>query len=131
MLPTILRHRGHGPDPEQRAGDVPDALQGARAPARRRWVLHPFLIAVFPILALYAHNVNETLPQSLAAPIGLALAAAFAIWLPLRWLTRDTQRAALATSFLIAAFYGFNYCRLALNRLLDYLSRFWVMREND
>src|SRR4051794_40473824 len=99
MLPTILRHRGHGPDPEQRAGDVPDAAQGVGT--RRPWVLHPFLIAVFPILGLYAHNVYETLPRSLSGPIALALAATLAIWLPLRWLTRDSQRAALATSLLV------------------------------
>src|SRR4051794_1373657 len=99
MLPTILRHRGLGPDPGQRAGDVPDAGQGVGI--RRRWTLHPFLIAVFPIRALYAHNVYETLPRSLALPIGLALAATLAVWLPLRWLTRDAQRAAMVTSVLL------------------------------
>src|SRR3954463_12057646 len=111
MLPTILRNRGLGPDPGQRAGDVPDAGQGVGA---RRWPVHPFLIAVFPILALYAHNVYETLPRSLVLPIGLALAATLAVWLPLRWLTRDAQRAAMATSFLLAAFYGFNYCTVTI-----------------
>src|SRR6266550_1831023 len=102
MLPTRLRYRSRGPDPGQRAGAVPDEGQGVGT--RRRWVLHPFLITVFPILALYAHNVHETLPRSLVAPIGLALAVALAVWLSLRWLTRDSQRAALATSFLLAAF---------------------------
>src|SRR5829696_7706660 len=122
MLRTILRHRGLGPDPGQRAGDVPDAGQGQGVAARRRWAVHPFLIAAFPILALYAHNVYETLPRSLVVPLGLALAGTLALWLPLRWATRDGQRAALATSVLVAAFYGFNYCTLAVNGSLEYLS---------
>src|SRR5215210_5680742 len=114
MLRTILRHRGLGSDPRQRAGDVPDAGQGQGVAARRRWIAHPFLIAAFPILALYAHNVYETLPRSLAAPIALALAGTLAVWLLLRWLTRDGQRAAMATSFLAAAFFGFNYCAISI-----------------
>src|SRR3954452_24104832 len=129
MFSTLLRHRGHGSDPGQRTGAVSDAGQGA--PTRRRWIVHPFLIGLFPILSLYAHNVYETRARSLVLPIGLTLTLTLVTWLSLWCLTRDRHRAALATSLLVVLFFAFNQCRLALNALLVELSAFWVRTEFD
>ena len=54
-------------EPIPDSGRVLYLMRGRGARPRRRWVLHPFLIAVFPILSLYSHNVYETSPRSLVA----------------------------------------------------------------
>lgn len=38
--------------------------------------LHPFLVAAYPVLALYAHNLDELSPAYAAHPLALALIAA-------------------------------------------------------
>src|SRR4051812_47616220 len=128
MFSTIFRNRGLVPDPGQRAGDVPDAAAGA--PPRRRWILHPFLIACFPILALYSHNVYETTPRAMVIPSVLALVGTLAIWLMLRLLTRDGQRAGLVTSLFLTFFFAFNYVTLSVEHALDSLSVLWVHRTH-
>lgn len=86
------------------------------------------MIGIFPIVSLYAHNVYETSPRSLVLPIGLTLIVTFVTWMALWWLSRDGQRAALATSLLVVLFFGFNHCTFAVTVLLQELSRLWVYR---
>jgi len=64
-------------------------------------------------------------------PIGLALTVTLAAWLALWGLSRDRQRAALATSLLVALFFAFNQCRDALSISMGLLSQLWVRREYD
>ncbi|MFO0956067.1 MAG: hypothetical protein U0800_01225 [Isosphaeraceae bacterium] len=45
-----------------------------------RAVLYPFLLAAFPILSLYAHNVHEVRPQELLAPLAAVTGLAAATW---------------------------------------------------
>lgn len=64
-------------------------------------------------------------------PVVLALASTLAVWLVIRRLSRDGQRAGLATSLLVGLFFAFNRCTLALNAVLDELSRYWVGRDHN
>src|SRR6516165_8766382 len=50
----------------------------------RRWIFYPFLIALFPILSLYAQNVTETPASETVWPLGLMLAASGLVWSLLR-----------------------------------------------
>ena len=124
MISRVFRIRGRSEGVEQRV----EVEAGARA--GRRWVLHPFLIAVFPILSLYAHNVYETPPEELVAPIGLMLFGTLAVWLAVRGLTGDTLRSALATSLLAALFFTFDLCTQAVNGLLNRLGVLWGQSEH-
>ncbi|WP_406701361.1 hypothetical protein V5E97_40190 (plasmid) [Singulisphaera sp. Ch08] len=91
-------------------------------------MLHPFLIGIFPILSLYSHNVYEASPRSLVAPISLVLTVTLAVWLLLWRLSRDGQRAALATSLVVALFFAFNHCLVVVDTTLQELSQLWVRR---
>ena len=73
----------------------------------RPWVLHPFLLAAFPIVSLFAHNVYELQPRAIVAPLALTLASTFVAWLVLRLILRDASKAGLAASLLAASFFGF------------------------
>jgi hypothetical protein len=97
----------------------------------RSWVIHPFLIAVFPIVSLYAHNIHETSRRELVAPIFLVLAGTSLVWLALRWWTKSPERAGLATSLVVALFFAFGWITQTLNHGLDYLSDFWVQTEHS
>jgi hypothetical protein len=101
------------------------------SPRRRPRVIHPFLIAAFPILSLYAHNIHETAPRDLVAPVLLTLAGTFGVWLALRWLSGSPERAGLATVLLVVVFFSFDQITRSLNDELDYLSMFWIRDFHD
>jgi hypothetical protein len=70
---------------------------------KRPPVLHPFLFALFPILALYAHNVRS-LPvplKEIVAPLALALGTAAVIFLAFAALFRSPGKAGLAASLIV------------------------------
>jgi hypothetical protein len=96
----------------------------------RPWVLHPFLIGIFPIASLYAHNVYETPPWALAVPIALTLGSTFVVWLALRLISRDASKAGVAASMLVASFFGFKIIYQALGRVLTPVVKLWVYQEH-
>lgn len=73
---------------------------------KRAIVIHPFLFATFPILALYAHNIAELSLSSiwipLAASFGFALLLLMLSWL----LFRDARKAAIVTSIFLIMFFA-------------------------
>ena len=103
--------------------------RGVEVAGRGPWVFHPFLIAAFPVVSLYAHNVREAPPSALARPIGLALLGTAAVWLAFRLATRSAARAGLATSLLVALFFGFGQICRVVDQVCEYLSGFWVEHQ--
>lgn len=73
-------------------------------------VLHPLLLAVFPILFLYSQNINQTSFAQALWPLVYSVLAAVLLWLLLFPLMRNFAAAGLAASFLLALF--FSYGRL-------------------
>lgn len=73
----------------------------------KKYPLHPWLLALYPVLALLAHNANEVTPSVAVRPaiISLALATAFfaVCWL----LTRNPAKAALYASLLLLLFFSY------------------------
>jgi hypothetical protein len=71
----------------------------------RQWFsrapLHPFLLAVYPILGLLAVNISEIGPQDALTPILIALSATAVIFLVFRLLVRNWQAAGILTSLLV------------------------------
>lgn len=47
---------------------------------RKRLVVHSFLFAVFPVLALYASNMRDVLLSELVIPLVVALGSAPQLW---------------------------------------------------
>jgi hypothetical protein len=92
----------------------------------RRFVVHPFLIAAFPVVSLYAHNVYETRPEELWAPVGLAVAATLLVWVVLRLVLRDAHRAGLVASLAVVLFYTAPHAAPVVSNVLSYWSKLWV-----
>jgi len=64
-------------------------------------------------------------------PIGLTLGTTFVLGAVLRRFYSDTWRAGLATSLVVILFFGFNPATSFLNRVLEFLSWYWVHRGFD
>lgn len=85
---------------------TPGSADDARAGDGRAWWLHPFLVAAFPVLFLFAQNVREQLSlDPLWTPLGIVLGATLALLvlalLVARLLDGLPARAALVTSLLV------------------------------
>jgi hypothetical protein len=96
---------------------------------RRPWVIHPFLVGAFPIVSLYANNIYETQFQLLFVPLAIVLTATLATWQAIRLVSRDVLWAGVATSMLLAGFFGFASLSSLLNQAGFWLSSLWVVTD--
>jgi len=70
-------------------------------------VLHPELLALYPVLGLYAHNAGKLPMSFLARPAAFMALGALLLWVLLSLLLRNIHRAGLVTSLLVfSAFSG-------------------------
>ncbi|APW59741.1 hypothetical protein [Paludisphaera borealis] len=92
----------------------------------RRWVLHPFLLAIYPILALFSRNVYETRPIELAWPILLVVLGTSAVWAVWWLFVRDVQKAGLLASLCVVLFFTVARITEIANHQLSELSAYWV-----
>jgi Sulfatase len=76
---------------------------------KRTLILHPFIVAVFPALALYTYNVQELSLSELVLPFAVALSLA-SLMLLCTWLVlRNIHKAALVVSLFLALLYSTAY----------------------
>jgi len=78
-----------------------------KSPLNRIW--HPFLFAAYPVLALLAHNIEETHSSAALRPLVFSLAAATILLLALRALLKDWARAAWMTTAALALFFTYGH----------------------
>jgi hypothetical protein len=76
----------------------------------KRLVLHPFLLAGFPIIFLYAQNQEQLRGYFMVLPLVLALAITAALWVSLRFVLKDGIKAGLFISFLLVCFFSYGHC---------------------
>jgi hypothetical protein len=84
----------------------PERLQG--------FPFHPFLFAVYPILALLAVNISEVDSSSGWRPLLLSLIAAGLLVLALSAIFRDGKRAALVSTVILILFYSYGHVYILL-----------------
>jgi len=78
---------------------------------KKAWVIHPFFFSLFPILALYAHNIRS-LPipfRELAGPLAVSAAGAGLLFILLRAILKNTSRAGMSASLLLLWFFSFGH----------------------
>jgi hypothetical protein len=93
---------------------IPDWLnRGAQLP------LHPFLAAAFPVVFLYAQNVQEAIaPFEILLPLALTLGVAMGALLVFRVLTGSVAAAALIGTLLIGLFFTYGMAWQFLGEML-------------
>ena len=90
------------------------------------WVVHPFLLAMYPILALFARNAREVRAVELGALLGWALAGSVAAWLLLARLLKDGRKAGLVVSLGVVLFFTLDGVVAGARPMVRYLDTFWV-----
>jgi hypothetical protein len=76
----------------------------------KKWhLLHPFLFAVFPIIFLYAHNVNQVQIAEILLPMVISLCLAVIVILLLWFLFGDVVKAGLGASIFIILLFAYGH----------------------
>jgi hypothetical protein len=68
---------------------------------------YPVLLAAFPVLFLYAYNINETSVSQIWLPMLVSVAATLALWAMLSLSLRSLPKAALATAAFLVFFFAY------------------------
>src|SRR5687768_14951178 len=75
----------------------------------RRFQLHPFFFAVYPILALLAVNISQLDLSFSFRPLLLSVFVTGLVLLIFQFLSRDWQRAALLTTLFLILFFSYGH----------------------
>jgi len=75
----------------------------------RNPVLHPFLIAAYPVIALLAHNIEEIKAVVAMRAVLIALIAAGALYLALKSAFKDRFKAGLLTTLILGLFFSYGH----------------------
>lgn len=73
--------------------------------------IHPFLFALFPVLFLYAYNIDEVPAIDLLLPSLFVVIGTATLFLSSRLIVKNCEKAALVTSLFIALFFIYGHIR--------------------
>jgi hypothetical protein len=94
-------------------------MMGALTRQVKRFPWHPYLLGVFPVLFLRAHNLGEIEASEALRALAVCLVAAILLTLVVNLIVKDCHRAAAISSFALVLFfsYGHVYNLLEANTL--------------
>jgi hypothetical protein len=75
----------------------------------KRAVLHPFLLATYPIFSLVAYNLGEVTPVDALRSVLASIGVAVVLLLSLRALLQDWQKAAILVALFEIAFFSYGH----------------------
>ena len=97
---------------------APEALAAAPAGRRRLLVLHPIFFAAFPVLFLYAQNIQEAIPVGdLLKALVVVVGASALLFGLLRLVLGDSRRAGLIVSSVVLLFFSYGHVSRSVERL--------------
>jgi hypothetical protein len=76
----------------------------------KHFIIHPILLALFPILFLYTQNISETASDQIFLPMAFTLAGTVVFWIILSLLMKNVVKAGIAATVFLVFF--FSYGRL-------------------
>jgi len=77
--------------------------------AKRAYVFHPFLFAIFFILFLYSDNIHLLLLKGILFPLFLSLTVAFGLWVLLRYILKNEKKAGFLVSLTVLVFFSYGH----------------------
>src|SRR5262249_23481209 len=130
MLQQTLLDHTRGAGDGGRADALPAASPRPLIGSLGSRVVHPFLLAMYPILALFAQNAREVRAVELGALLGWALAGSAAAWLLLARLLKDGRKAGLVVSLGVVLFFTLDGVVAGARPMVHYLDTFWVRNRH-
>ena len=70
---------------------------------------HPYLLAIFPTLALLSYNIGEIKMGEALRALLVSLAAAILLTVILRLIVKDMHKAAAISSFILVLFFSYGH----------------------
>lgn len=70
-------------------------------------IIHPLLIAILPLLFLYAHNMNEVSASQVLKLMLLLVPCVLLLWILLSLLLKNTLKAGMATTIFVILFFSY------------------------
>lgn len=107
MLQAILVETGDAPRAPDRG--TPQASNDSLTVRIGAVPIYPFLVALYPMLALYCANPGQVALSDLWRPIGLSLAGTCIAWVALALVLRSMRKAAVPVSAGAALFFGYGH----------------------
>ncbi len=78
-------------------------------------VIHPFLLAIFPIIFLFSHNVNSLSPEVIIFPLFFVIAITFLIWIVLGFLLKSRIKSGFIVSIGLILFFSYGHIYILLD----------------
>lgn len=72
-------------------------------------VIHPFLFAVFPVLFIFAHNIDEVPPTDLLLPISVISIGTLVLFFSLRLIIKNYNKIGIITSCFLILFFSYGH----------------------
>lgn len=92
-------------------------------------MIHPFLLAIFPILGFFVRNTTEVPLGDLVMPIAVVFLLTLATWLFATCLLGNPLRAGLFTTLCLIPFYTGRQIPHIVDSRLTGLTAFWVRSD--
>ena len=70
-------------------------------------ILHPILIALFPVFLVYSQNIHLILIQGIIFPVLIILGITIALWAGIKFILKNTRKSALLTSLYVFLFFSY------------------------
>jgi hypothetical protein len=83
---------------------------------KRQIVIHPLLVATYPILALLAYNIEWAAFSAAVRPLIITLLGAMLLWLILRAVLKDWAKAGFLCSLAVLLFFSYGHIYAILER---------------
>ena len=89
-------------------------------------VIHPFLFSIFPILALFAHNIAIIPMEQIITPLVITTIFTLLLFLLLGFLLKDKQKAGLIVSLLFFLFFSYGHFYNLIKDLMLVIKGFFI-----
>jgi len=78
---------------------------------KKSFIIHPFLFAIFPILFLFSHNVDQVSYSELLLPSAIVLGFTLLLILLSRSIFKDNNKAGIIVSLFLILFFSYGHVR--------------------
>jgi hypothetical protein len=85
---------------------------------KRARILHPFLLAVFPVISLYAYNIDQVLLPPVFLACSATLLCVTVLFFSLSALLRNNEKSGLIVSLLVLFFFSYGHIHSILHNVL-------------
>ena len=90
---------------------------------KRKFIFHPFIFSIYPILFLISHNISKITRVSYFEIISLTIVSlliTYVILIFLKIILKNTEKACILTTFLLLIFYSFGHLKgLQIEEILN------------